>query len=59
MTPEAKARCHRQPAFSGQLVAQDPNDEPGSRLLERIRVERASRAESSGKVKRNGRKSHA
>ena len=28
-------------AFSGQLVAQDPNDEPASVLLNRIRAERA------------------
>ncbi len=30
-------------AFSGQLVPQDPNDEPASELLARIRAERAAR----------------
>ena len=30
-------------AFSGQLVPQDPNDEPASVLLARIRAERAKR----------------
>ena len=30
-------------AFSGQLVPQDPNDEPASALLARIRAERAAR----------------
>ena len=40
-------------AFSGQLVPQDPNDEPASVLLERIRAERAERA---GVKKPRGRK---
>lgn len=31
-------------AFSGQLVPQDPNDEPASVLLDRIRAERAAAA---------------
>jgi type I restriction enzyme S subunit len=41
-----------QQAFAGQLVPQDPNDEPASRLLERIREERARKAEATPKQKR-------
>lgn len=34
-------------AFSGQLVPQDPNDEPANVLLERIRAERLAKAQST------------
>jgi type I restriction enzyme, S subunit len=38
-------------AFSGQLVPQDPNDEPASVLLERVRAERAALATNNGNQK--------
>lgn len=39
-------------AFSGQLVAQDPNDEPASVLLERIRAERDAQPKVRGRKAR-------
>lgn len=41
---EAQRKNILQAAFSGQLVPQDPNDEPASVLLERIRASRAGKA---------------
>ena len=47
-------------AFSGKLVPQDPNDEPASVLLERIRSEREAEAQASpankGKSQRRGKR---
>ena len=41
-------------AFRGELVEQDPNDEPASVLLDRIRVDREQQAQ--GKAKKLGKK---
>lgn len=39
-------------AFAGQLVPQDPSDEPASVLLDRIRCERDNPASSSMRTRR-------
>jgi type I restriction enzyme S subunit len=39
-------------AFTGQLVPQDPNDEPASTLLKRIAAEREARARGAAAAKR-------
>jgi type I restriction enzyme S subunit len=46
LTPSLLAR-----AFAGQLVPQDPNDEPASVLLERIRQHRNGGGGNDGRYK--------
>ena len=41
-------------AFSGQLVPQDPDDEPASILLERIKEEKAAQSQNNTRTKRRG-----
>ena len=45
-------------AFAGQLAPQDPNDEPASALLERIKSERAVR-EAEAKATKTSRRGPA
>ncbi len=46
-------------AFSGQLVSQDPDDEPASVLLERIKTEKAARSQNNSRTKRRREKASA
>ena len=46
-------------AFSGQLVPQDPDDEPGSSLLERIKAEKEKAAQNNHSKKTKKRKTTA
>lgn len=46
-------------AFSGQLVPQDPADEPANRLLECIRTERAAKVSRAASKQPRSRKATA
>jgi type I restriction enzyme S subunit len=43
-------------AFTGQLVPQDPNDEPAAELLKRIAAEREERARQAASAKRTNKR---
>ena len=63
-TPTSLRQQLIQAAIQGQLVPQNPNDEPASVLLERIAQERASKlgkkaAKSMSRIERRGSKTHA
>ena len=43
-------------AFCGELVPQDPDDEPAAELLKRIQVERKNQADAGGPDRRGSRR---
>jgi type I restriction enzyme S subunit len=45
-------------AFTGQLVPQDPSDEPASELLKRIATEREARTREAAAAKRAAKKTN-
>jgi type I restriction enzyme S subunit len=49
---QALRQCILHHAFTGQLVPQDPNDEPAIELLKRIAAERAERAQQASGARR-------
>ena len=51
-TAEALRQAILKKAFSGQLVAQDPKDEPASVLIERIKAKKSASAQNSARKKR-------
>ena len=55
MTASALRQSILKKAFAGQLVAQDPHDEPASVLLDRIRAER-EKAVKNNRSKRTKKK---
>ncbi len=55
MTPEQLKASILQRAMEGKLVPQNPNDEPASELLKRIKAEK-EKLISEGKIKRDKRK---
>ena len=52
MTPEQLRASILQYAMEGKLVKQDPNDEPASELLKKIKSER-TRSVIEGKIKKS------
>ena len=51
MTPEQLRASILQQAMEGKLVKQDPNDEPASELLEKIKAEQLVKAKKLRRLK--------